>query len=128
MSEVLSLGLANVNLRNSRGYTVLHIAAMRKEPSVIVSLLAKGASALDLTSDGQSAVSICRRLTRPKDYHAKTEQGQEANKDRLCIDILEREMRRNPRGGSASITSHTMVDDLHMKLLYLENRGILSCT
>ncbi|KAI5569728.1 hypothetical protein POPTR_012G118500v4 [Populus trichocarpa] len=122
MSEVLSLGLANVNLRNSRGYTVLHIAAMRKEPSVIVSLLAKGASALDLTSDGQSAVSICRRLTRPKDYHAKTEQGQEANKDRLCIDILEREMRRNPLGGSASITSHTMVDDLHMKLLYLENR------
>uniref|UniRef100_A0A6M2EZU8 Uncharacterized protein n=1 Tax=Populus davidiana TaxID=266767 RepID=A0A6M2EZU8_9ROSI len=122
MSEVLSLGLANVNLRNSRGFTVLHIAAMRKEPSVIVSLLAKGASALDLTSDGQSAVSICRRLTRPKDYHAKTEQGQEANKDRLCIDILEREMRRNPLGGSASITSHTMVDDLHMKLLYLENR------
>ncbi|KAL9335547.1 hypothetical protein Peur_072728 [Populus x canadensis] len=122
MSEVLSLGLANVNLRNSRGYTVLHIAAMRKEPSVIVSLLAKGASALDLTSDGQSAVSICRRLTRPKDYHAKTEQGQEANKDRLCIDILEREMRRNPLGGSASITSHIMVDDLHMKLLYLENR------
>ncbi|KAG6754347.1 hypothetical protein NC652_030078 [Populus alba x Populus x berolinensis] len=122
MSEVLSLGLANVNLRNSRGFTVLHIAAMRKEPSVIVSLLAKGASALDLTSDGQSAVSICRRLTRPKDYNAKTEQGQEANKDRLCIDILEREMRRNPLGGSASITSHTMVDDLHMKLLYLENR------
>ncbi|XP_011001309.1 PREDICTED: regulatory protein NPR3-like [Populus euphratica] len=122
MSEVLSLGLANVNLRNSRGYTVLHIAAMRKEPSLIVSLLAKGASALDLTSDGQSAVSLCRRLTRPKDYHAKTEQGQEANKDRLCIDILEREMRRNPLGGSASITSHTMVDDLHMKLLYLENR------
>ena len=128
VSEVLSLGLADVNLRNSRGYTVLHIAAMRKEPSVIVSMLAKGASALDLTSDGQSAVSICRRLTRPKDYHAKTEQGQEANKDRLCIDILEREMRRNPMAGSASITSHTMVDDLHMKLLYLENRGILFCT
>ncbi|KAH8486514.1 hypothetical protein Peur_070045 [Populus x canadensis] len=122
VSEVLSLGLADVNLRNSRGYTVLHIAAMRKEPSVIVSMLAKGASALQLTSDGQSAVSICRRLTRPKDYHAKTEQGQEANKDRLCIDILEREMRRNPMAGNASITSHTMVDDLHMKLLYLENR------
>ncbi|KAF9668169.1 hypothetical protein SADUNF_Sadunf15G0101100 [Salix dunnii] len=122
VSEVLSLGLADVNLRNSRGYTVLHIAAMRKEPSVIMSMLAKGASALELTSDGQSAVSICRRLTRPKDYHAKTEQGQEANKDRLCIDILEREMRRNPMAGSASISSHTMIDDLHMKLLYLENR------
>ncbi|KAJ4825320.1 Nitrogen permease reactivator protein [Turnera subulata] len=121
VSEVLSLGLADVNLRNSRGYTVLHIAAMRREPSVIVKLLAKGACALDLTSDGQSAVSICRRLTRPKDYHAKTEQGQEANKDRLCIDLLEREMRRNPMAGTPT-SSHTMSDDLHMKLLYLENR------
>ncbi|KDP22628.1 hypothetical protein JCGZ_02854 [Jatropha curcas] len=122
VSEVLSLDLADVNLTNSQGYTVLHVAAMRREPSVIVSLLAKGACALDLTSDGRSAVSICRRLTRPKDYHAKIEQGQEANKDRLCIDVLEREMRRNPMAGDASITSHTMSDDLHMKLLYLENR------
>ncbi|KAJ6869441.1 hypothetical protein NC651_034242 [Populus alba x Populus x berolinensis] len=31
-------------------------------------------------------------------------------------------MRRNPMAGSASITSHTMDDDLHMKLLYLENK------
>ncbi|CAL0301049.1 unnamed protein product [Lupinus luteus] len=122
VSEVLSLGLADVNLRNSRGYTVLHIAAMRKEPSVIVSLLTKGAIASDLTFDGQSAVSICKRLTRPKDYHTKTEQGKETNKDRICIDVLEREMRRNPLAGDASISSHTMADDIHMKLLYLENR------
>ncbi|XP_057754654.1 BTB/POZ domain and ankyrin repeat-containing protein NPR1-like [Arachis stenosperma] len=122
VSEVLSLGLADVNLRNSRGYSVLHIAAMRKEPSIIVSLLSKGACASDLTSDGQSAVSICRRLTRPKDYHAKTEQGKETNKDRICIDVLEREMRRNPLAGDATTSSHTMADDLHMKLLYLENR------
>ncbi|OIV96019.1 hypothetical protein TanjilG_27123 [Lupinus angustifolius] len=122
VSEVLSLGLADVNLRNSRGYTVLHIAAMRKEPSIIVSLLTKGAFASDLTFDGQSAVSICKRLTRPKDYHAKTEQGKETNKDRICIDVLEREMRRNPLAGDASISSHTMADDIHMKLLYLENR------
>ncbi|KAG5132588.1 hypothetical protein JHK82_023776 [Glycine max] len=122
VSEVLGLGLANVNLRNSRGYTVLHIAAMRKEPSIIVSLLTKGACASDLTFDGQSAVSICRRLTRPKDYHAKTEQGKETNKDRICIDVLEREMRRNPMAGDACMSSHTMADDLHMKLLYLENR------
>ncbi|KAK0579499.1 hypothetical protein LWI29_027178 [Acer saccharum] len=122
LSEVLGLGLADVNLRNSRGYTVLHIGAMRKEPSVIVSLLTKGACASDLTLDGRSAVSICQRLTRPKDYHAKTEQGQEANKDRICIDVLEREMRRNPMAGDASITSQTFADDLHMKLLYLENR------
>ncbi|KAI9381500.1 hypothetical protein POPTR_015G114501v4 [Populus trichocarpa] len=31
-------------------------------------------------------------------------------------------MRRNTMAGSASITSHTMDDDLHVKLLYLENR------
>nr|DAD44145.1 TPA_asm: hypothetical protein HUJ06_002375 [Nelumbo nucifera] len=77
VAEVLDLGLANANLRDARGYTVLHVAAMRKEPSIIVRLLNKGASALELTSDGQSAVRICRRLTRPKDYNAKTIQGQE---------------------------------------------------
>ncbi|XP_021293643.1 regulatory protein NPR3-like [Herrania umbratica] len=122
VSEVLGLRLADVNLRNSRGYTVLHIAAMRKEPSVIMSLLAKGASASELTVDGRSAVNICRRLTRPKDYHAKTEQGKETNKDRICVDVLEREMRRNPMAGDVSVTSHTLADDLHMRLLYLENR------
>ena len=125
VSEVLNLGLADVNLPNPRGYTVLHVAAMRKEPSIVVSLLTKGAHASERTSDGQSAVSICRRLTRPKDYHAKMEQGQETNKDRICIDVLEREMRRNPLAGDVSISSPTMADDLHMKLLYLENRGEL---
>lgn len=122
VSEVLSLGLADVNLRNRRGYTVLHIAAMRKEPSIIVSLLTKGAIASEMTLEGQSAVSICRRLTRPKDYQAKTEQGQEANKDRICIDVLEREMHRNPMAGDVLVSSPTMADDLHMKLLYLEDR------
>lgn len=119
---VLDLNLADVNLRNSRGYTVLHVAAMRKEPSIIVSLLSKGASALDTTVDGQSAVSICRRLTRPKDYHAKMEHGQETNKDRICIDVLEREIKRNPMIGNVSASSSAVADDLHMKLLYLENR------
>ncbi|XP_062096036.1 BTB/POZ domain and ankyrin repeat-containing protein NPR1-like [Humulus lupulus] len=122
VNEVLGLGLADVNLRNSRGYTVLHIAAMRKEPSIIVSLLNKGAGASELTSDGQSAVSICRRLTRPKDYHAKKEQGQETNKDRICIDVLEREMWRNPMAPEQSMSLHTMADDFYMRLLYLENR------
>ncbi|KAK8547467.1 hypothetical protein V6N13_024548 [Hibiscus sabdariffa] len=122
VSEILALGLADVNQRNSRGYTVLHIAAMRKEPSVIMLLLAKGASASELTWDGRSAFNICQRLTRPKDYHAKTEQGKETNKDRICIDVLEREMRRNPMAGDVSITSHTLADDMHMRLLYLENR------
>ncbi|CAN0854952.1 BTB/POZ domain and ankyrin repeat-containing protein NPR1 [Linum grandiflorum] len=122
VQEVLNLRLADVNRRNSRGYTVLHIAAMRREPSVLVSLLEKGACASDTTRDGQTAVSICRRLTRPKDYHSKTEQGQEANKDKICIEVLEREMRRNPMTQDISATPHTPDEDLHMKLLYLENR------
>lgn len=122
VSEVLELGLTNVNLKNARGYSVLHVAAMRREPAVIVALLSKGANALEPTADGQSAVRICRRLTRSKDYHVKTEQGQESNKYRVCIDLLEREMWRNPMDGDESILSPVMADDLHMKLLYLENR------
>ncbi|KAE9602878.1 putative ankyrin repeat-containing domain-containing protein [Lupinus albus] len=74
-SEVLSLGLVDVNLLNSQGHMVLHIAAMCRDPSIIVSLLIKGAFASDLTFDGQSAVTICKRLTRPKDYHTKTKQS-----------------------------------------------------
>lgn len=123
VTEVLSLGLADVNLRNSRGHTVLHVAARRKEPSIIVSLLTKGASASEPTIDGQSAVNICRRLTRPKDYQMKREKGQEANKDRICIDVLEREMRRNPTAGDMCFLSLAMADDLHVKLIYLEDRG-----
>lgn len=61
VSEVLGLGLADVNLLNARGYTVLHVAATRKEPQIIVSLLNEGAHASDMTLDGRSAVSICRR-------------------------------------------------------------------
>ncbi|XP_010908601.1 BTB/POZ domain and ankyrin repeat-containing protein NPR1 [Elaeis guineensis] len=122
VAELLEMGSANVNLRNNRGYTPLHVAAMRKEPAVIVSLLTKGASASETTADGQNAAMICRRLTRAKDYNTNTQQGQESNKDRICIDILEREMRRNPMAGEDSVTSPLLGDNLHMKLLYLENR------
>ncbi|PKA50146.1 Regulatory protein NPR3 [Apostasia shenzhenica] len=122
VAEVLELGLANVNLKNGRGYTPLHVAAMRQEPTVIVSLLTKGASISETTRHGQSAVSICRSRTTTKDYYEKTEQGQESNKDRLCIDILERELRRNPLTEDDAVTSPLLADELHMKLLYLENR------
>lgn len=125
VAEVLNLGLADVHLQNNRGYTVLHVAARRREPSIIVSLLTKGACASEPTLEGQNAVSICRRMTRPKDYQMRREKGQEANKDRICIDVLEREVRRNPVAVDASISSIAMADDLHMKLLYLEDRGNL---
>nr|WBR35078.1 nonexpressor of pathogenesis-related protein 1 [Crocus sativus] len=120
--EVLELGLADINLKNERGYTPLHVAAMRREPAVIVSLLDKGACASETTTDGHDAASICRRLTRAKDYYAKTMQGQESNKDRICIDILEREMRRHPMAAENSVASVVLTDNLQAKLLYLENR------
>ncbi|KAG6507323.1 BTB/POZ domain and ankyrin repeat-containing protein NPR2-like [Zingiber officinale] len=121
VAELLDLNSANVNLKNDRGYTPLHVAAMRREPAVIVSLLTKGASALDTTADGENAVTICRRLTRAKDYYTRTEQGQESNKNKLCIEILEREM-RSSIAVEDSVTSPLFADDTHMKLFYLENR------
>ncbi|XP_051128968.1 BTB/POZ domain and ankyrin repeat-containing protein NPR1 [Andrographis paniculata] len=121
VKEVLSLGLADVNLRNTRGHTVLHIAARRKEPSIIVSLLTKGASASDLTPEGQNALSICRRLTKPKDYEMKRQEGCEANNDRICIDVLEREMSRNPFAEDTML-SLAVADDLYVRSLYLEDR------
>ncbi|GFZ07606.1 NPR1-like protein 3 [Actinidia rufa] len=122
VGEVLNLGTVNLNIRNARGYTVLHVAARRKDPSVIMGLLGKGACISDTTLDGQTAVTICRRLTRPKDYNVKTKQGDISNKDRLCIDVLEREMRRKPMADNIFISSMVVADDLHNRLIYFENR------
>lgn len=124
VSEVLNLRNSDVNLRNSRGYTVLHVAARRKDPEIVVWLLDKGATVSDATGDGQTALTICRRLTRPKDFNETKKHGQETNTDKLCIDVLEREMRRNPMVGNISLSSMMVADDLHMRLLLLENRGI----
>ncbi|PHU11842.1 Regulatory protein NPR3 [Capsicum chinense] len=127
VNEVLELDLgADVNLQNSRGYNVLHVAARRKEPSIIMGLLAKGASVLDTTRDGHTALSICRRLTRLKDYSEPTKQGKATNKDRLCIDVLEREMIRNPMIGIMSSSSMVLTDELLMRLLLFENRVALA--
>ncbi|WZY78148.1 hypothetical protein YC2023_024532 [Brassica napus] len=122
VAEILTLGLGDVNHRNSRGYSVLHFAAMRREPSIIISLLKEGANASSFTSDGRSAVNICRRLTTPKDYHTKTAKKREASKARLCIDLLEREVRRNPMVADSPMCSLSMPEDLQMRLLYLEKR------
>ncbi|KAJ0030137.1 hypothetical protein Pint_13414 [Pistacia integerrima] len=121
-TELLDLGLADVNHRNSRGYTVLHVAAMRKEPKIIVSLLTKGARPSDLTLDGRKALEISKRLTKAADYLTTTEEGKSSPKDRLCIEILEQAERRDPLLGEASLSLAMAGDDLRMKLLYLENR------
>ncbi|KAK9099371.1 hypothetical protein Syun_026416 [Stephania yunnanensis] len=121
-TELLDLGLADVNHMNSRGYTVLHVSAMRKEPKIIVSLLTKGAQPSHLTSDGRKALQIAKRLTRYVDFHRSTEEGKASPKDRLCVEILEQAERREPLLGEASVSLAMAGDDLRMKLLYLENR------
>lgn len=122
VQEVLTLGLADILLKNPRGYTVLHVAARRKDPSILVALLKNGACASETTLDGQTALSICQRLTRRKDYHEKTVEGKESHKDRLCVDVLEREMRRSSMSVNMEVLSQLTADDLHMRLDYLENR------
>ncbi|KAK9190929.1 hypothetical protein WN943_019539 [Citrus x changshan-huyou] len=109
--EVLNMDSAGLNLKDARGHTVLHVAARRKEPAVLVTLLSKGGCASETTSDGQTAVAICRRMTRRKDYIEATKQGQETNKDRLCIDVLEREMRRNSMSGNLALSSENVMEN-----------------
>lgn len=121
-TELLDLGLADVNFRNLRGYTVLHVAAMRKDPKLIVSLLTKGARPSDLTLDNRKALQIAKQLMRAVDYNNPTEEGKAAPKDRLCIEVLEQAERRDPLLGEAALSLAMAGDDLRMKLLYLENR------
>ncbi|KAK4479062.1 hypothetical protein RD792_014573 [Penstemon davidsonii] len=123
-TELLDLAIADINLRNLRGYTVLHVAAMRKEPNIIASLLTKGARPTDLTYDGRKAIQISKSLTRAIDYNKSTEEGKATPKDRLCIEILEQAERRDPLLGEASVSLAMAGDDLRAKLLYLENRAL----
>ncbi|KAF0915986.1 hypothetical protein E2562_000619 [Oryza meyeriana var. granulata] len=125
-TELLDLALADVNHRNPRGYTVLHIAARRREPKIIVSLLTKGARPADLTFDGRKAVQISKRLTKHGDYFGVTEEGKPSPKDKLCIEILEQAERRDPQLGEASVSLAMAGDSLRGRLLYLENRVALA--
>ncbi|WJX24214.1 hypothetical protein P8452_13345 [Trifolium repens] len=121
-TELLDLGLGDVNHKNNRGYSVLHVAATRKEPKIIVSLLTKGAQPSELTLDGRKALQISKRCTKAVNYYKFTEEGNISSNDRLCIEILEQAERREPLLGEASLSLAMAGDDLRMKLLYLENR------
>jgi regulatory protein NPR1 len=122
-TELLEIALADVNLRNPRGYTVLHIAAKRRDPKIVVSLLTKGARPSDLTIDGRKAVQLSKRLTKHGNHFGTTEEGKPSPKDRLCIEILEQAERRYPQLGEASVSLAMAGDYQRGKLLYLENRG-----
>lgn len=120
--KVLDLKQADLNQKNSRGLTVLHVAARRKAPSILLALLDKGASALETTSDGQTALEICQRLTRLKDYNKNVQRGQASNNDQVCVGLLERQMKNVLISGTRLVQSEVTADDLHM-LDYLESRG-----
>lgn len=124
-SELLEIGCADVNLKNPRGYTVLHIAAMRREPGTIVTLLTKGAQPSELTCDERTALQIAKRLTRAIDCYRTTDEGKESPKDRLCIEILERAESRNPLRAEAFSFAFGG-EDMRTKLLDLENRVALA--
>ncbi|XP_052199786.1 BTB/POZ domain and ankyrin repeat-containing protein NPR1-like [Diospyros lotus] len=121
-TELLDLGIADVNQRNLRGYTLLHVAALRREPQIIASLLTKGAQPTELTSDGRKALQISKRLTRALDYYTPTEKGKATPKDRLCVEILEQAESRDPLLGEASLSLAVAGEELRMRLLDLENR------
>ncbi|XP_048544814.1 disease resistance protein RGA5-like isoform X4 [Triticum urartu] len=121
-TELLDIAHANVNHRNPRGYTVLHIAARRRDPKILVSLLTKGARPSDLTFDGRKAIQIAKRLTKHRDYFGITEEGKPSPKDRLCIEVLEQAERWDPQVGEASVSLARVGDCEPGKLLYLENR------
>lgn len=125
--DLLELELADVNHRNPRGYTVLHVAAMRKEPKLIISLLMKGANVLDTTLDGRTALVIAKRLTKTDDYKTSMEDGTHSLKGGLCIEVLEHEQKLEyvlPR--EASLSLPVTPEELRMMLLYYENRGMVS--
>ncbi|CAL9107463.1 unnamed protein product, partial [Musa textilis] len=120
--ELLSLGLADVNGRDHRHYTVLHSAAMRKEPEIIMSLLTMGARPFDHTSDGRTALQISKRLTRSTDYYRSTEQGKPSPRERLCIEMLEQAEMRDSFTEVTSVPVEMINDNLQERLLYLESR------
>ncbi|TKV92148.1 hypothetical protein SEVIR_9G144900v4 [Setaria viridis] len=126
-AELLKLNSANVNLKNNSGYTPLHIACMRREPDIILSLVERGASVMERTPDGRDAFTICKRLTREKDCNRKLEKCEEKSKAYLCIDILEQELKRksfilDQISIEESIATPLLVDNFHMRLINLENR------
>ena len=119
----LCMIFADVNLRNGRGMTVLHVAAWRMEPQALGNLIAKGARLKEYTPDNQRALDICRRLVKKSQS-----KGDEFQKDNLCIEIL-KEAENNvatkiPSSAVAMMALPSTEENLMSTLLYLENRGL----
>ncbi|RWV89794.1 hypothetical protein GW17_00048045 [Ensete ventricosum] len=122
MKQLLDLELADVNGKDHRGYTVLHVAAMRKEPEIIMSLLTRGAQPSYITSDGRTALQISKMHTRSIDYCRPVKRGETSPKERLCIEMLERAEAKDSPTEATSVPVEMISDNLREKLLYLESR------
>ncbi|KAL0798412.1 hypothetical protein Bca101_053587 [Brassica carinata] len=122
-TELLKLGLADVNRRNPRGYTVLHVAAMRKEPSLIAFLLTKGADASEMALDGRTALLIAKQVTKAAEYNCILEQGKDSPRGRLCVEILEQPEKLDPFPEDVSPSLALAADhELKIRLIDFENR------
>ncbi|KAJ0971343.1 hypothetical protein J5N97_019302 [Dioscorea zingiberensis] len=115
VTQLLDHGNVDVNRRNIRGYTVLHCAAMRKEPQIILSVLTKGARKSEVTPDRRNALQILKRLTKHVDCKEPNDQGKPSTKDQLCIRILEAPEKDSLIGGP-SISFSIVGDDQDLEL------------
>ncbi|XP_042459085.1 BTB/POZ domain and ankyrin repeat-containing protein NPR1-like [Zingiber officinale] len=118
--QLLDLHLADINGRDHRNRTVLHIAAMRKEPEIIMYLLDKGARPLDVTTDGRTALQIAKRLTRAVDYRSVGTAP--TPRERLSIEVLEQAESRDSVTEVTSIPVEMTSDNPREKLFYLKSR------
>jgi regulatory protein NPR1 len=122
-TDLLELKLADVNRRNPRGYTVLHVAAMRKEPSLIAFLLTKGgANASETSFDGRTALLIAKQVAKAAEYSYIPEKGESSPKGRVCIEILEQANKHVPFLGDVYPSLVVAADELKNRLLDLESR------
>ncbi|MCO5580493.1 hypothetical protein L7F22_034361 [Adiantum nelumboides] len=121
VKDVVELGLADVNLKNDRGFTPLHVASVRCDPSILVTLLARGASPLERTPDGRTAYQISSRIMKKKDSFSN--KSVSAQRDQLSVNILYQAETKGLFEDAAEIFPPTNdASELFMRLIYLENR------
>ncbi|CAN6804880.1 hypothetical protein Bca52824_060104 [Brassica carinata] len=125
-NDLLDLEIADVNFRNPRGYTVLHVAAMRKEPDLILSLLTKGSRASETSLEGRTALLIAKQVTMLAEYNNLAEQCKPSLKGRICVEILEQADKGDPFPRDVSPSLAMADHELKMRLLDLENRVALA--
>eukprot|EP00250_Pteridium_aquilinum_P020809 c2495_g1_i1 orf=121-1965(-) len=122
VQDIMEQGLADVHLRNDRGFTALHVASMRRNPSILVSLLSKGANPLDTTPDGRTALQLCSRLMKRTNNRVNDKAANWQN-DCLCVEILYQAGSKDLFEDASAVFPPTQDErELFMRLLYLENR------